>query len=255
MTNTLSNIVRALASIQYDEGAQHERAMNAMSLVRDDIADGRNPDQRLITIALACACRVCLDGMVEQADELGPWLAVAEPSPPSPLERFVAECCELTPGSPSDVTPADFCEAYLCWARGNGENTAGISTIGLGRELSARFGVRSTPIRSVRIYKGLALRQPSAATGEDPAANSLSRAAISEIWPLKGVVVSTPRGLKAGGRRLWDSVTSDFDLDESASAVLAQACYTVDELADLRAKLAEIEPVIESSQGVCCTIR
>lgn len=31
--------------------------------------------------------------------------------------------------------------------------------------------------------------------------------------------------------------------------MLAQACYTVDELADLRAKLAEIEPVIESSQG------
>jgi hypothetical protein len=44
-------------------------------------------------------------------------------------------------------------------------------------------------------------------------------------------------------------VTAAFDLDESASAVLVQACYTVDELADLRAKLGEIEPVIESSQG------
>jgi hypothetical protein len=44
-------------------------------------------------------------------------------------------------------------------------------------------------------------------------------------------------------------VTADFDLDESASAILVQACYTVDELADLRAKLAEIDPVIKSSQG------
>lgn len=62
--------------------------------------------------------------------------------------------------------------------------------------------------------------------------------------------MSTPRGLKAGGRRLWAATTSRFDLDESAAAVLAQACYTVDELADLRSKLAEIEPVIESSQGL-----
>ncbi|MCV7379961.1 hypothetical protein BST11_15375 [Mycobacterium alsense] len=62
-------------------------------------------------------------------------------------------------------------------------------------------------------------------------------------------MVITPRGLKAGGRRLWAAVTGDFDLDQSAAAVLAEACYTVDELADLRAKLAVIEPVIESNQG------
>lgn len=159
------------AECEYDEAAQHERAMNAMALVRDDIADGRNPDQRLITTALACACRPCLDGMLDQARELWTWLAVAEPSPPSPVERFVAECCELTPGSPSDATPAEFFEAYVRWAAANGESTAAVSKAGLGRELSARFGIRSRPIQSVRIYKGLALRQRSATTDEVGSAN------------------------------------------------------------------------------------
>lgn len=62
-------------------------------------------------------------------------------------------------------------------------------------------------------------------------------------------MATTPRGLKAGGRRLWASVTTDFELDESASAVLVEACYTVDELSDLRAKLAETPAVIDSAQG------
>ena len=53
-------------------------------------------------------------------------------------------------------------------------------------------------------------------------------------------MATAPRGLKAGGRRLWVSVTTDFDLDESASAVLTEAAYTVDLLAELRAKLADI---------------
>ena len=148
------------AAAQYDERAQHERAMNAMALVRDDIADGREPDQRLITISLACACDPCLDGMVEQARELSPWLGVSEsqPGPPSAIERFVSECCELTPGSPSDATPVEFSEAYKRWACGNGESTA-VSTVGLGRELAARLGIRSTGRNGVRTYAGLALRR------------------------------------------------------------------------------------------------
>lgn len=66
---------------------------------------------------------------------------------------------------------------------------------------------------------------------------------------MKGVLVAAPRGLRAGGRRLWDAVTSAFDVDESVAAVLAEACYTVDELAVLRGKFAEIDPVIETNQG------
>ncbi|MGW0161438.1 terminase [Mycobacterium sp. NPDC003323] len=62
-------------------------------------------------------------------------------------------------------------------------------------------------------------------------------------------MTTTPRGLKAGGRRLWSSVTTDFELDESSAAVLAEACYTVDLLAALRAKLADTPPIIDGNQG------
>lgn len=147
-----------LSGLECDEPAQHERAMHAMALVRDDIADGRDPDQRLVTVALACACARCIDGMVVQASELLPWLDVSEPSPPSPLERFVVECCELTPGSPLDATPAEFRHAYLRWALATGESTAAASAIGLGRELSARFGIRSVARNGERSYAGLTLR-------------------------------------------------------------------------------------------------
>lgn len=59
----------------------------------------------------------------------------------------------------------------------------------------------------------------------------------------------TPRGLKAGGRRLWAAVMDGFELDESSAAVLVEAARTVDELDILRAKLADIDPVIEASGG------
>jgi hypothetical protein len=150
-------ILQTLASVQYDEGAQHERATSAKRLVRDDITDGRIPDQRLISISLACACPACCDATVEWATELGRWLDAAQHSPPSLVERFVAECCDLTNGGTSDTTPAEFYEAYLSWARASGENPAAVTVIGVGRELSARLGIRSTAVRGIRTYKGLAL--------------------------------------------------------------------------------------------------
>lgn len=150
-------IVKALAGVEYDEDAQHTRAMNAMSLVRDDIADGRAPDRRLVGIALACACRPCLDGMVEQARELGPWLAVAKPSPLSPVERFVADCCDVAPARGDAASPAEVLAAFRQWAHANDEDTA-MSTVKLGRELSARFGVRSVASSGRRVYTMLALQ-------------------------------------------------------------------------------------------------
>lgn len=62
-------------------------------------------------------------------------------------------------------------------------------------------------------------------------------------------MTTTPRGLRASGRRLWAATTANFDLDEAARAVLVQACYAVDELADMRVKLAETPAVIDSPQG------
>lgn len=62
-------------------------------------------------------------------------------------------------------------------------------------------------------------------------------------------MATTPRGLKAAGRRLWSATTADFDLDESAVAQLVEACFTVDLLADLRRQVAEIDPVLDSDSG------
>jgi hypothetical protein len=62
-------------------------------------------------------------------------------------------------------------------------------------------------------------------------------------------MTTTPRGLKAGGRRLWAAVIDEWRLDESAAAVLAEAAYTVDLLADLRVKLAQTPAIIDGNQG------
>ncbi len=62
-------------------------------------------------------------------------------------------------------------------------------------------------------------------------------------------MAAKPRGLRTAGRRLWDAVTTDFELDDSALAVLVQAAYTVDELEVLRVKLADIDPIVESGHG------
>lgn len=62
-------------------------------------------------------------------------------------------------------------------------------------------------------------------------------------------MTTTPRGLKARGRRLWVDVTSSHSPDQSASAVLAEACYTADLLTELRAKLATTPAIINGTQG------
>ena len=63
-------------------------------------------------------------------------------------------------------------------------------------------------------------------------------------------MTTTPRGLKAGGRRLWAAVMADYELDQSAAEQLAQACYTVDLLAEIRAEIASNGLKVETSQGV-----
>lgn len=62
--------------------------------------------------------------------------------------------------------------------------------------------------------------------------------------------MTTPRGLRAAGKRLWEAVTSTFDLDPPEAALLEEACRTRDLLADLRAEIAQNPAVIDSNQGV-----
>lgn len=73
------------------------------------------------------------------------------------LGRFIAECCELSgaaagAGAKTNVVLS----AYQRWASMNGEPD--VSAVKLGRELSARFGVRSSATNGARVYAGLMLR-------------------------------------------------------------------------------------------------
>uniref|UniRef100_A0AAU8GPR1 DNA primase/polymerase/helicase n=1 Tax=Mycobacterium phage Pharb TaxID=3136626 RepID=A0AAU8GPR1_9VIRU len=106
---------------------------------------------------VAGARQVAADGLREPASVLDATKEYSEQE--DALGRFIAECCVLTPGASSvgGVKPALVLKAYQRWAMSNGED-AMVSQIKLGRELSARFGVRSTPVQGSRVYVGLALQ-------------------------------------------------------------------------------------------------
>lgn len=53
----------------------------------------------------------------------------------------------------------------------------------------------------------------------------------------------------AGGAALWDAVTDAYELDPSESALLAQACATLDELRRLTACLATEDVTTYGSTG------
>lgn len=60
----------------------------------------------------------------------------------------------------------------------------------------------------------------------------------------------TPSGLKAGGRKLWRSVTDEFELGEHELTILLEAARTVDALEALE-KIVRDEGVTNvSPQGV-----
>lgn len=46
-----------------------------------------------------------------------------------------------------------------------------------------------------------------------------------------------PAGVRAGGRRLWESVTSEYELAEHEALLLREACRTVDLLDSLDAAI------------------
>jgi hypothetical protein len=59
-----------------------------------------------------------------------------------------------------------------------------------------------------------------------------------------------PVGLKAPGGRLYDAVTSDYELDEHEWQLLVEAARTVDTLAVLDAAVRRDGPLLESPQGL-----
>ncbi|QAU06491.1 DNA primase/helicase [Mycobacterium phage KiSi] len=121
----------------------------AVELVRDEGA-------AILAWVVAGARQVAADGLREPASVLAATKEYSEQE--DALGRFITECCVLTPGATGGgVKPAMVLKAYQRWAQSNGED-ATVSQIKLGRELSARFGVRSVVSNSVRHYAGLAMQ-------------------------------------------------------------------------------------------------
>jgi hypothetical protein len=58
-----------------------------------------------------------------------------------------------------------------------------------------------------------------------------------------------PRSLEAAGRRLWASVTAEFDLAEHELALLRQAAHTADLCDELQAGVERDGPILASTSG------
>lgn len=58
-----------------------------------------------------------------------------------------------------------------------------------------------------------------------------------------------PSGLAAAGKRLWSSVTTDYDLDDHEARLLLEACRTVDLLDQLDAAVRRDGALVSSPQG------
>ncbi|ASR85270.1 DNA polymerase/primase [Mycobacterium phage SirPhilip] len=120
----------------------------AVELVRDEGA-------AILAWIVAGARQIVADGLREPASVMAATKEYSEQE--DALGRFIAECCLLTPGATGGgAKPAMVLKAYQRWAMTNGED-AMVSQIKLGRELSARFGVRSVASNGARVYSGLAM--------------------------------------------------------------------------------------------------
>lgn len=64
-----------------------------------------------------------------------------------------------------------------------------------------------------------------------------------------GMKIRAPAGLGAAGRRLWRSVTPEYDLFPAELALLEQACRTVDTIALMDAELAVTGVMTEGAMG------
>jgi hypothetical protein len=60
---------------------------------------------------------------------------------------------------------------------------------------------------------------------------------------------AVPDGLQTAGKRLWESVTKDFDLDVHEQLLLTQACRCADTLDRLAAEAAGAEVTVVNYRG------
>jgi hypothetical protein len=59
-----------------------------------------------------------------------------------------------------------------------------------------------------------------------------------------------PSGLRASGRKLWDSITGDYDLDEHELTLLREIVRTVDLVDELESEVRQDGAIIQSPQGI-----
>jgi phage terminase small subunit len=60
---------------------------------------------------------------------------------------------------------------------------------------------------------------------------------------------SAPKDLQVGGRKLWRQAVDEFELNPVELALLYQLCLTVDELAAMKADLAEMGTIVAGSRN------
>ncbi|MFZ0906391.1 MAG: P27 family phage terminase small subunit [Mycobacterium sp.] len=60
---------------------------------------------------------------------------------------------------------------------------------------------------------------------------------------------SAPKDLQAEGKKLWRDVLAESELNAAETALLKQLCLTVDELAAMKADLAEMGTVVMGSRN------
>jgi phage terminase small subunit len=64
-----------------------------------------------------------------------------------------------------------------------------------------------------------------------------------------------PKDLQAAGKKLWRETLAEFELSAPESALLHQLCLTIDELAQMKADLAEMGTVVMGSRDQPRVIR
>lgn len=66
---------------------------------------------------------------------------------------------------------------------------------------------------------------------------------------MTGDAAKPPEGTCAAGRRLWESVMADFDLEQHERVLLTEAVHTVSLLEKLEAEIRCVGALVDSPQG------
>lgn len=61
--------------------------------------------------------------------------------------------------------------------------------------------------------------------------------------------IAAPEGLSEAGTRLWDAISTEFELGEHELALLREAASTADQIALLQSLVETDGPMMESPQG------